>query len=290
LDFKGAARLQDGDIKRIWSEALSGFANTGGGVLVWGVDARKTGDSGIDCACGFSLVGDPASLVSRLKQLHSQATDPPVAGVDFWFGSDGPESDAGFVVCHVPESRFKPHRAELAGRNYYIRAGDSFHVPSVSLLRNLFFPEYHAHLWPEIKACFDGETVWLEGFVHNSGIATARNVVVFVTHNAQVPWKLEPALNWNPIGTPHHEHRKGSGLTSVHLPIHPGTSSACFRLTRPIRTEEFRRINTIDMELFMYCENNQPMVSRVSFTLNELEDKVSKQGVSEIMEVERRGF
>jgi hypothetical protein len=44
------------------------------------------------------------------------------------------------------------------------------------------------------------------------------------------------------------------------------------------------------MELFMYCENNQPMVSRVSFTLNELEDKVSKQGVSEIMEVERRGF
>ena len=172
LDFKGGAKLGDADIKRIWSEALSGFANTEGGVLVWGIDARKHPDTGIDCASALSLVTTPSGFVSRLKELHSQSTDPPVSGVDFWFAEDDQIKDAGFVVCLVPESRYKPHRAESAGRNYYIRAGDSFHIPSVSLLRNLFFPEYHSNLWPELKASYDTDIVRIDGFIHNSGIAT----------------------------------------------------------------------------------------------------------------------
>jgi hypothetical protein len=48
LDFKGAAN--DQDTKKTWSKALAGFANTQGGVLVWGVDARKDQATGIDAA------------------------------------------------------------------------------------------------------------------------------------------------------------------------------------------------------------------------------------------------
>ncbi len=40
-DFKGAAQINDQDAKKIWSKVLSGFANTQGGVLIWGIDARK---------------------------------------------------------------------------------------------------------------------------------------------------------------------------------------------------------------------------------------------------------
>lgn len=38
LDFKGH---DEGDPLRIWSEAVSGFANTAGGVLVWGLDGSS---------------------------------------------------------------------------------------------------------------------------------------------------------------------------------------------------------------------------------------------------------
>jgi len=290
LDFKGGAKLTDDNTKRIWSKALSGFANTEGGVLVWGIDARKDATTGIDCAAALSLVNTPAAFVSRLKELQSQSNDPPVAGVDYWHADDDGTKNAGFVVCLVPESKFKPHRAELADRNYYIRAGDSFHIPSVSLLKNLFFPEYHSHLWPELKTSFDTGTVQVEGFLHNSGIATAKNVVVFVVHNAQTPWKLDPATNnWHVIDTLHPEHLRGTGLTSPFLPIHPGTTSACFRLSRPIQPQPCV-LNPIEFEIFMYCENNLPLVSKVSFTKNELADKITKQGMSEIMEIERRGF
>ena len=154
--------LDDRSVKKIWSEALSGFANTEGGVLVWGIDARKDSDTGVDRASDLSLVKNPEGFVSRLKELHSQSTDPPISGVDFWFAEDDTSPGFGFVACYVPESKFKPHRAEAAERNYYIRAGDSFHVASVSLLRNLFFPEYHSHLWPELTASSGNEGIGID--------------------------------------------------------------------------------------------------------------------------------
>jgi len=289
LDFKGAEKLKPQDMKKIWSEALSGFANTEGGVIVWGIDARPDPDTHIDCASGLSLVQNPATFVSRLKELHSQSTDPPIPGVDFWFAIDDTAPDCGFVVSCVPESEFKPHRAEVAGRNYYIRAGDSFHVPSVSLLRNLFFPEYHSHLWPELKARHNNDTVFIDGYLYNSGIATAKNVVLFVGHSADSNWKLETLSRWEFVGPPHPNHRSGSGMACF-LPIHPGTALPAFRLSRPIKTREFSQITTVDFEIFMYCENNHPLVSKITFTLNDLEDQVTKPGKSGIAEIERKGF
>lgn len=53
---------------------------------------------------------------------------------------DPGDRQRSYVVCYIPESDHKPHRAELAGRNYYLRIGDSSVVPPVSLLRSLFYP------------------------------------------------------------------------------------------------------------------------------------------------------
>ena len=54
LDFKSGlhgppAKLEplgDDKIKEIWSTALAGFANTGGGVLIWGIEVRPTRTAG----------------------------------------------------------------------------------------------------------------------------------------------------------------------------------------------------------------------------------------------------
>lgn len=284
LDFKGADQLKDKDVKRIWSEALSGFANTEGGILVWGIDARPDPITKIDCASGLSLVRNPNLFVSRLRELHSQSTDPPIPGVDHWFANEEGEGDCGFVVSYVPESNFKPHRAEAAGRNYYIRAGDSFHVPSVSLLRNLFFPEYHSHLWPELKSFYNKDTIFIDGYLYNSGIATAKNIVLFVGYKADPTWKLETAHRWEFVGSPNPNHKTGSGMACF-LPIHPGTALPAFRLSRPIKTQEFRQIISVDFEIFMYCENNQPLMSTITFVLEDIEKQITKAGKSKPVEI-----
>jgi hypothetical protein len=79
LDFKGNA--QDKDILKIWSEAVSGFANTEGGVLVWGLDCRKKID-GVDAVSDLALIPNPALLVSKLPHNIHQSTDPPVGGIE----------------------------------------------------------------------------------------------------------------------------------------------------------------------------------------------------------------
>src|SRR5689334_22596560 len=57
LDFKGHPKDKENTLQ-IWRKAISGYANTGGGVLVWGLDARK-GLDGIDCVIGRRLITDP---------------------------------------------------------------------------------------------------------------------------------------------------------------------------------------------------------------------------------------
>ena len=50
LDFKtlSGPGLSASDDRHNFAKALSGFANSDGGIVVWGVDARKNAD-GIDC-------------------------------------------------------------------------------------------------------------------------------------------------------------------------------------------------------------------------------------------------
>src|ERR1700733_6928464 len=60
--------------------ALSGFANASGGLIVWGVDARKNDDE-IDCVADLPGVENVASLVTRLNQLTGEAVDPIVDGI-----------------------------------------------------------------------------------------------------------------------------------------------------------------------------------------------------------------
>jgi hypothetical protein len=289
LDFKGAEKIKDQDIKKIWSKVLAGFANTEGGVLVWGIDARKDPQTQVDCASNLSLVPNPAAFVSRLKELHSQSTDPPIPGVDFWFAVEDEEKDCGFVVSYVPESRHKPHRAEAAEKNYYIRAGDSFHVPSVALLRNLFFPEYHSHLFPELKVASDSNSIWIDGFIHNSGIATAKNVVLSVRYEAAPSWKLETVRRWEFVGSPHPNLRKSSGMACF-LPIHPGSALPAFRLSRPRKIDGFLQTPYVEFEIYMYCENNQPLTSIVRLEEEDIEDEITKCGRSELAEIKRKGL
>jgi hypothetical protein len=47
LDFK-CEPVEDADLKRTWSRTVAGFANTEGGVVVWGIDARKDKANHID--------------------------------------------------------------------------------------------------------------------------------------------------------------------------------------------------------------------------------------------------
>lgn len=124
LDCKGLPRNDKNDnaLKKLLARAISGFANAAGGVVLWGVDARKIDD--IDCIGDFPGLDDAVWLASRLNELTPQAASPGVPGVEH--RALLIEGDRGFVATYVPAAVGGPHMARYQEDRYYQRIGQSF--------------------------------------------------------------------------------------------------------------------------------------------------------------------
>ncbi|MBI5020942.1 MAG: ATP-binding protein [Ignavibacteriales bacterium] len=137
LDFKVVNRpdLSHSDDKKNLAKALSGFANSSGGIIIWGVDARKNTD-GVDCACGKREIKPLSLFISRLNELTGEGVSPTVSAVRH--RSITVAEDSGFAVTIVPESESCPHMAKLGEDRYYKRSGDSFYKMEHYDLEDMF--------------------------------------------------------------------------------------------------------------------------------------------------------
>jgi hypothetical protein len=126
LDFKTlkSASLGSADDRKNLAASISGFANSAGGLVIWGVEARKNAD-GIDCAMALLPIDQVQLLVSRLNSLTGEATDPTIDGVRH--RAIETSSGSGFAISLVPESESGPHMAKLGENRYYKRIGDGFY-------------------------------------------------------------------------------------------------------------------------------------------------------------------
>ncbi len=234
IDFKGNPK-DDNDLKRIWSKALSGYANIIDGLVVWGIDARRTPPRNIDAACGLNLIPDPHALESRLRTLARTATNPPVMGLEYQ-SYQGPTG--GFVVCLIPESGHRPHRAEFADNRYYYRAGDHFRQAEPGLLRVLFYPKFNARFrlsarlsmlltsqGPETKARLRSEISLI-----NDGTASASDVVIVANHTINQQWYMafSPSQYWKQSAVSSTIVNKAT--LQCQIPIHPGFPSQVFTI------------------------------------------------------------
>jgi hypothetical protein len=136
LEFKliSNPRLERDDRKNL-AVALSGFSNSSGGVIVWGIEARKN-DNGVDCAVALHPIEGVSLLLSRLNELTGEATSPILHEVQH--RPIITEDDKGFVITLVPESDSGPHMAKLGENRYYKRSGDSFYKMEHFDLEDMF--------------------------------------------------------------------------------------------------------------------------------------------------------
>lgn len=111
-----------------FKKALSGFANSEGGVILWGLDTEKV--DGVESLKSPEGYPDVTRFVSLLEDAVSGCTVPPVPGVRSIAVPLGEGSTKGFVATLIPVSLIAPHQTSDDSRAYYMRAGSSFkHVP-----------------------------------------------------------------------------------------------------------------------------------------------------------------
>ena len=151
LDFKNGNPRDEG-IDPIWSKALGAFANSQGGVIVWGITADRDNDRKLDFAHSLALVPDVYALKDRLTQKYRFLTDPPLTNVEVVPIPLKKGGKDGFVVCYVPGGDRKAYQSTKAKFPYYFRIGSDAAEISNGWLRQLFYPRLHYKLSLHISA------------------------------------------------------------------------------------------------------------------------------------------
>ena len=142
LDFKEKKDTSksgiDQEDKRNYVKALSGFSNSSGGVLVWGIKAKKLNADSPDVAIGEKPISNLKKFITDLNSLVSDAMQPlnsEIQNVPIYIPE---QDDIGFVITYVPECDLLPVRALLGVNQYYSRIGDSFIMMEHYMLADMF--------------------------------------------------------------------------------------------------------------------------------------------------------
>jgi hypothetical protein len=245
LDFKSLPDPdpKDRKLKEIWAEALSGFANAGGGVLVLGIDARKTKlpgtDKEVDAARAVCPLPSPLHIASRLNELRHAALDRPLRNVRVEAYPRTPSPPGGgFVVCLIPEGSHKPYRVEMGDARgcHYLRAGDNTVLMPTSILQSLYHPRSKAVFglrgelrYEVVPAAGPGRAARMTCRVElaNEGTGSALEVVVrFHREAAPQGSVLTGSDNWRTWSQPHGRivSSQSPDVPALELtrPLHPG--------------------------------------------------------------------
>jgi len=126
LEFKqiSSANFNLRDDRKNFAKALSGFANSSGGLIVWGVEASKN-PQGIDCAHATREIESLSLFLSKLNQYTGEFVSPIVEEVKH--KKINTKGDKGFAITLIPQSDIGPHMAKAGEDRYYKRSGDSFY-------------------------------------------------------------------------------------------------------------------------------------------------------------------
>ena len=153
LDFKRSAdqgtgsKLHQSDRNNL-AKAISGFGNSEGGVIVWGVECKNQPQAG-DVASAKHPIHNPKRFVSWLEGAISGCTVPPHSGVQHLCVASTSVEDEGYVITLVPKSYLAPHQCVSPPR-YYMRAGSDFLPVPHAVLQGMFGRRPQAdilHMW-----------------------------------------------------------------------------------------------------------------------------------------------
>jgi hypothetical protein len=279
LDFKRAAttsdarRLDDKDQKNL-AKAISGFGNTSGGVVIWGVDCRDSEDRG-DVAQVKLPVPNVRRFLSWLEAQVSRSTIPIHHDVHHHIIAERSDG-SGFVATEVAQAANAPLQV-ASGSLYYMRAGSSFFVIPHGILAAMFgrrpTPIFEIDISLSQRALrVEGDLVaGVRVSITNVGAGVARDVFTTIEilsrpHGDRgfgVGWMQDPQFE-RPTNGP-------NSRSAILLPgrrMQPGAHAITFtidlRLARPIEAP-------LDLRLTCGADNAPPTVRTLTQTKARLE-------------------
>ena len=288
IDFKQKGDPKKGGFdandKKILAKAVSGFANSAGGLLIWGVNAEK-GPDGIDCAQA------PAAPIAQIELFLSEATT--LVGQLIQSRHDGihlrtvPSASApgaGYLLIYVERSERRPHRSEASGqKQYFTRAGDSFfemeHYDIEDAFKRLSVPDLRLSWRLDITST-DGagnKKCDLILLLKNISEITAKYPYLFLKGDTYGEVRSEPRFDYR-------RTQEGDWLcffAGANQVVNPDTSSSVVEIRsgivlRPFGVCEINNAHQgqyLDLEYRLGCENTRQRSGRLTLPIEGLAAK-----------------
>lgn len=255
-------KLDDSD-RRNLAKAVSGFANSSGGVLIWGIKDQNLKEN---------PVTQVESFLQALLELAPQATEPPVQGIDgTWIPSTSGSGDTGYALIHIPESVLPPHRVTLkiakVQNHYFIRSGSSFVSAPHVQLEDMFGRRPKPKLVLSVlEPRSTGQQFRVSLQLENQGRGIAKSPAVFI--------RLLPGMRTDPypgatlsqrssdLFEPHGKVAISNMDTGV---IHSGLDVRLAILI--FEREHWRTGQSVQLEYRAFAEGLQPITQTFEFSL-----------------------
>lgn len=144
------------DIKSQLGRAVSGFSNTPGGVIIWGVSTTKHEHSGLDFLSQIEPIGNCKLFARQVERAIPTLTTPSVTTAETKVMLQNKTDTRGVVITYIPKLIGDPTPSNI-DNIFYFRSGDDFSVAPYEMVKRLFA----ATDVPDLHVLFDGKLVKL---------------------------------------------------------------------------------------------------------------------------------
>lgn len=165
------------------SKAISGFSNTAGGVIIWGISTTKQAHSGLDILTQIEPLGNAKTFEQQVRSLIPTLTTPPIINFHTKVIKQKSSDTKGVIIAQIPKNIGDPVQSNIDNL-FYFRSGDGFTVAPYEMIKRLFSatdsPDLHPVFHTDIVECQEDGAFNIPICIENKSSAIAEHVTVSV--------------------------------------------------------------------------------------------------------------
>jgi hypothetical protein len=171
------------DLRKTLARTISGFSNTNGGVIIWGVSTTKKFHSGLDVITQVEPIGNCIKFQREIENRISTLTTPPIHNYENKIIKKKPKDTRGVIITFIPKFSGDPIQS-VEDDHFYFRSGDEFIKTPYEMLKRLFAatesPDLYLSFESSIMKRDESGTYNIPMILSNNSSAIAEKIKLFV--------------------------------------------------------------------------------------------------------------
>lgn len=238
-------------IKAQLSQAISGFSNTEGGIILWGVSTTKHQQGELDVLTQIEEIGNCTYFSKQIERSIPSLTTPSITNAKTKIVKKSKKNTKGIIITYIPKKISNPVQAN--DDKFYFRNGDEFTKLPYELLKRLFASTES----PDLHSFFDQRLVKIKKdgiweipiiLINDSSAMSEKTVMVIEIKNEDYCQSIN-CINFRDISEINPNLKIFS--REITKPIHKGLNSLVGKIIVKMKKEKrLKRVLKINVKIY----------------------------------------